>query len=851
MYDRADREFEAFAKAYPNSELVPDAILLQGQCRYQLGNFEGAVALLQPRLETAGRLTDQYCFWLAQAQYSRGDLPAAADLFARLLNQFPNAANRLEASYGEAIARYWAGELPKTIELLSNPTNAFRLAAQQQPQDDLVVRGELLLAEALIAQQRSAEALQPLQRLAGRELKPEARWQQQYLQARAQVGNQNLPEAYQTATNLLVLVAATDSRTNRAESFALNAEILQQLNQPDAALRFYTNNLVEGVPTGYRRQALIQIVQLKLAQNQVEPAIQWLETFLQANAKDTAADAVLLCLGELKLRQYLLLSSAMASNRPPDSAAARTNLLPQIKAHLDRLLTEHPTSGTVGKAHLLRGWCLLQANQVAESQADFKAASTLLPHSQDQAVALFKLGDTLFEQKAFPEALQTYKRLVEEYANDQWAKQSLLDQALYQLIQASFEVGAQEESTSALQQIIAWYPNTFFSEQSLLLVGRQLSRAEQPAAARANFQRFTLLFPNSVLLPEAELAAAQTYIQEGDWANAAQAYDAWVAKFTNNPSLPQVEYDRAWIHSQRGDPTNAVALFTNFVARFPAHPNAPLAQQWVGDFYMNQGDFRNAELQYQLLFQNTNWPPSLLTYEARLMAGRAALARQGYPDAIGYFTNLINDAQCPPSTLAQAYFAYGDALRFQPSREGADALAQFGEAIRAYSAICVDFPTNPLVPLALGAIANCHLQLAKDDPSRYAAATNNYAEVIHLPTADLGTRCEAEVGLGIALEKAAAARPPAEKAKEDQRALDCFLNVLYGNNRRPNEPPDRFWMCRAGLEAARIAESFQRWDLALTIYANLLELDPGLRTTLDGRIARAKEQHAAQAAAKR
>jgi hypothetical protein len=39
-------------------------------------------------------------------------------------------------------------------------------------------------------------------------------------------------------------------------------------------------------------------------------------------------------------------------------------------------------------------------------------------------------------------------------------------------------------------------------------------------------------------------------------------------------------------------------------------------------------------------FFKTNWQGSPLVYPAQMMAGRAAIGRLGYSDAIGYFTAL-------------------------------------------------------------------------------------------------------------------------------------------------------------------------------------------------------------------
>jgi len=839
-YERAERELDEFIKAYPNSESLAEAVLLQAQCRYRQNQFESAAALLQGRSGTAGKLADQYCYWLAQAQFQRGDFGGAANQFAKLLADFPQSLQRLEAGYGQAMASYRLGELGRVVELLTHATNAFRLAAQTRPDDPLVSQGDLLLADVLMRQQDYAAALGPLQRLANRPLSPELKWKGQYLLSKAYLATRAITNALECATNLVALATATGSPTNQAESVTLSAQVLEQASQPEAAIRVYTNNLVEDVPPEYRRQAVVKIVELKLRQNQSDSAIQWLETFLRDQPQDPAADVALETVGEMKLKQYYALRSA-APGPSPGAAADRTNLLQQAKAQFDQLLARFPQSPLAGHAWLNHGWCLLEEGKVAESQADFREASARLPHSREQAVARFKWADTQFQQKAWADALRNYRLLIDQYGAEDWARDQLLDQALYQAVQASIELGDQAEATRALTTILEWYPDDFYSGQSMLLVGQGFSRVNKPSEARAYFRRYTQDFTNSSFLPQAELAIAQSYVQERDWTNALAGYEGWVARYPNHVSLPQVEYDRAWIYWQAGQATNALRLFTNFLARFSTHANAPLAQEWVSDYYMNQGEYQNAELQYQRLYQNTNWPVTTLTYEARLWAGRAAAARQGYADAISYFTNLLNDVQCPPDILAQAYFALGDTYTLQPPKDSTNTLARFGEAINAYVAITNNFPTNRLLPLALGAIANCHLQLATEEPWRYDAAITNYQAILDMPAADLGTRSEAKVGLGIVLEKQAALRPADSPALLHQ-ALNHYLDVLYGKNRRPNEPPDPTWPGKAGLEAARLAESLRMWDQAARVYTRLLELYPPWHELVDKKLARVKER---------
>src|SRR5207244_1352908 len=132
-------------------------------------------------------------------------------------------------------------------------------------------------------------------------------------------------------------------------------------------------------------------------------------------------------------------------------------------------------------------------------------------------------------------------------------------------------------------------------------------------------------------------------------------FEEWLEHFGTNDGRPQVEFDLASANYQGGRETNALALFTTFVVEFPTNQMAPLAQKWVADYYFRNNDLTNAESHYQFLFQNTNWPPSRLSYEAQMNAGRVAIARQAYGDAEKYFNLLIEDNNAPADVKAEAY----------------------------------------------------------------------------------------------------------------------------------------------------------------------------------------------------
>jgi TolA-binding protein len=215
-----------------------------------------------------------------------------------------------------------------------------------------------------------------------------------------------------------------------------------------------------------------------------------------------------------------------------------------------------------------------------------------------------------------------------------------------------------------MARILKLYPASNLADNSILLVVEGLADSRQPAAARSICLKFEETVPNSPLRPQVELAVARTYEQEQNWSAAIAQYENWRNDFPTNALLPRADYALAQANFQAGSETNAFVLFTNFVAQFPTNELAPLAQYWVADHYFRLGgtNYMDAERNYKMLYQNTNWQGSPLVYQARMMAGRAALGLPSYPDAIDHFKSLTSDTNCPPDLNAQALFAYGSAL---------------------------------------------------------------------------------------------------------------------------------------------------------------------------------------------
>jgi TolA-binding protein len=821
--DLAEKDFAEFVRKYPNSSRVPEAILYEAQAMLFSGQVNGAIELLITN--RADTLAPQYLYWLGRARFQNNDFTGAANTFAEMLQKHPEAREALDATIREANAFARLEQWPRLEQLLTQTNELFQRSVRAGAVSETVGSGFLLLGEAQFAQGNFAAAENTLRLLEAQPLDTQLKWQRDYLASRVQRAEGRLEDALQSSAGLLT----TQDRTNRAEGVAFVASVLEQLGSLDAAANIYTNNLALEVPPEQQSRAILKIAELDLKQNRLVQAVQSLTNYLGQIPPPDATDLALLTLGEVRMKQAF-------SGSDTNLTGGETNLFQNALTQFERLTNSFPNSPYIGKALLDQGWCLWSQGKIPESQVLFRGAAERLPFSEEQAEARFKWADTQFAMRDYAAAVTNYNSIAEKYASLPEAKeQNFIERALYQSGRAALNQNDFVAAASALKNILAWYPNGFAGPSLLLLTGQGLTGQKDAAGARKLFEEFRELYPTNQLLSEVRLAVARSYEAEGNWDAAISSYTTWKETFPNHHLLPQAEFNLARDHYMAGRETNALILFTNFIARFPTNELAARAQFWVGDFYLRQGDSSAAEINYQLVFLNTNWPVSELTYEARMMAGHAAMAVFNYKDAISYFTNLLVPS-CPPDLQVQAAFAFADATISQDSTN----TAELQYAINSLQTIVQARSNRWEAAQAWGRIGDCYFNMGAKEPNQYANAISNYTRVINAPAAISEARNQARFKLAATIEKQAALKSGYEQTTLLRQALSQYSDAFYQNLHDP-EGPSTFWVKKSGLAAGQVAESLQRWDDAKNIYDNLKKLLPVLAPTCDKKISKANE----------
>lgn len=856
LVGHAEAEFAAFIGKFPNSARVPEAALRQSQCRFKQGNLKGALDLLQARYAKAGTLTDEYLYWMSESLLRLGDLKGAETGFAQLLKEYSGSARLLEASYGRADSLLKQKKHAEVIALLGDPQGVFRKQAAKRPKDEVVVLGLLALGEALLSNGRadeyrtslSAELFERIESDAG--ASNELRWRWHLLEYRNHMAGKEFEKAVGSADNLIHLGDKIVDAEWRAESIVRKAEALLALERIDDAVETYRLALGQGVPRAQQREALNRIVSLRTAQNKNVEGIAYLRMIETNHPAAPDLDLVYLTVGELSLEEFAV-NQGGATNPPPALLASTTNYLGLAKSQFDVVIGKFTNSLHRGVALLHRGECFEIVGQNTNALTDFTLAAA---HAGSQtnlgllARARYKAGDAEFKLRNYSAAMGHYRAALDGAAKSPEIKAYIGDRAVFQVANAAVRLNNLKMAGGALERLRTEFPKSERYGRAALMVGQALNDAGKHDQALKIFSDCQLAIEKagakSPLTSELMLASAATYGAKGDWPHAIAAISGWLSAEGGggHPLAVRAEFELGRLHSLSGNISNAFGVYTNFVEKRKADQLAAHAHLWLGDHFFNQGvdSLHLAEKHYQLIFQNTNWPTSELTWQAQIQAGRCAMLRQGRSEARDfYFSKLAENKEAPTEWRAKAIYYIGDSYT---EESGPD---RWSKAINVFNEIADNYTNSTLYPLALGRIADCNMQngalAAGSDPKAagdfYDLAIRDYGRASAAPNAGVSTRSAADVALGLVYQAKARLREPVdpELLKEARR---LWSRVFRGEGVRveKGERPDAYWVEKAARELARSLLEDGDAATSVSVLEGLKRQLPHLSAKLDARI---------------
>ena len=99
-------------------------------------------------------------------------------------------------------------------------------------------------------------------------------------------------------------------------------------------------------------------------------------------------------------------------------------------------------------------------------------------------MAQFKVADCLFEGSEHASAISNYWAAINITTNTVGRDDRLVDRALYQIVRSGVVRLDLPSAGQAVSNLLEWFPNSYYSDRSMLLYGQSLNRQGKPSEAR-------------------------------------------------------------------------------------------------------------------------------------------------------------------------------------------------------------------------------------------------------------------------------------------------------------------------------------------------------------------------------
>lgn len=646
--DQARKSFRQVADA--RGAYARDALYWIARCDLAEGKALNARKILLALRDGRDDDTARIDYALGLCSMALGEYGRAAKEFQTFLQTYPEAPQRLDATYRRAYCLFETGQLGPAIELASK--------AAETAQGPLLTALLDLQAEALFRQAKYAQAAEVLETLRPRKLTD-----QQVLRIDMRLGQcQYQLDQYDKAVATLTPLAQNKkvlADLSLHPALLALGDALVQAGQYDRARAVLDTYLSVSQKQRPRAQYYLAIAQLR--NGQADDAARSFKQVIEGKDTSPWVQRALLEYGQMKYRGKEL-----------DEAGEL----------LDRLTAADPPAELAAPAVYLQGWVRKDQQKYPEALKSFSRFVTTWPEhglavdaSLQQAICTMRTGDHEAAGELFAAWLEA----------NQEAPQR--DQARRLYTQCLLETKKHRQAAEMLDAL-AENPQTVSAEVLYDLAWARKGSAE-PDGAIAAYRTLLEKYPEDALSGKARLELADMLYAAGDFKEAADHLKPIVLdQDADDPTRAAAQYRLAWCYEKLDEPAQAASAFESFAAAWPEHESTPSALYQGANTYMaikkydqaiamlrtlvekhpdnplarqgmirlaqaqaDAGQFAPSQASYRVFL--AKYPDDSLVYLARFGMGWALENQGKYDQARTWYAKVIDTHQGPTAARAQ------------------------------------------------------------------------------------------------------------------------------------------------------------------------------------------------------
>ena len=516
-FDRAEQGYREMLQAYPRHARQEEALYGLGWAQLNGEKYRSALDTFQQLGRTFPRTRFQESVSYARVKSYLGlrQMPAAQDTYRQLAREFPQSRWLGAATLEFARTAYEAGDYTTAASLtkqVADSTKSNSLAPVA-----LVLQGDLLyregkFTEAIEAYRRAERAGLPDNLLETTLLKRALAFYQRRDFANA-------------ATDLERLLRQFPSSTNAAEAAFWLGEARFYNRQYRPALLAY-----QQVPPGSSRypDALYGRGWVYYQGSDWPKAAAEFEQVVQRFPEASIRPEALFRLGEVQfnlknfekaiatyqqlLREYP--QEKLVPNARLRSAWVRYKAGNNAQAirELSDLVRDQPHQPIAAEAHYWLGMAYLSTKQLDDARAQFEKILAQWPTSEVGSQAILRLGDTLYNQGKFTQAIDTYTRLTASGTADVHTPD-----AEYGIILSLYQLRRLQEYAIRAKSFITRYPTNPLSVTVLYQLAELYEAENRSQLALETLQEVITRFGQSELVESAYLRRAEIFARQDNW----------------------------------------------------------------------------------------------------------------------------------------------------------------------------------------------------------------------------------------------------------------------------------------------------------------------------------------------
>ncbi|HRP01167.1 MAG TPA: tetratricopeptide repeat protein [Candidatus Kapabacteria bacterium] len=262
----------------------------------------------------------------------------------------------------------------------------------------------------------------------------------------------------------------------------------------------------------------------------------------------------------------------------------KNDLMKNAIDNYEKIINYFPASVRREESLYGAGWSYFRMKQFEQSSKYFNDLVSEFPKSKFAVEVLTRQGDGYYLQKSFKNAAEFYQRASKLSPGSDEGQY-----ATYQLANAQYRMGANEQAISSLLKFVQLYNKAKVAPNALYLVGWIRFQENKYKEAIDNFHFMINAYSQSTLVPRAYYAIGDCYYNMGDYENAITNYKTVIESYPGSDLAPEAIKSIQFCLIALGRESEAIDIANKYVETNPESPFAPVFQKKIGEmFYQGQ-----------------------------------------------------------------------------------------------------------------------------------------------------------------------------------------------------------------------------------------------------------------------